>query len=743
MGDPDCVGVAHFNNSIKMTTLLLLSIALYISGTVRDSTTHDPLPYVNVYTILHKSGTSTDLNGFFTLNIDTFPEYIVFSFLGFKPETLLIESENDIRPVTIFLAPKPIKTKPIVVEARRTRFHQEVGTGDITLPLNAIKKTPQLLESDLLRSIQSLPGVTFQVDFTSKFSVQGGSPQENKVLLDGIPLYNPYHLGSFFSVFDMDALRYFRFERAGFGAEYGNALSSVLEAYQKTGRTDRIHISTSLGLLTSKIFLEVPMPRRTSLIIGGRRSYFDILVPRLTDFRFPYYFYDMYGKLEKPLSPSSRIKVAGFLNRDIFRFIDPFQILINWGNSGASIQWEYLKTNKRLNLTAALNKFQTSLNLGGGLIEINSPMRTGLIKTTIDYRTSGWKNTLGFSVEPMHFAYRSSVQGMEFNLKNLTWVVGLYGVAKKQFGTWLVELGARLDGDFLKYKGKTYWSIYPDPRIRLKYFLSDRVAIKGALGRYHQFLAAVVGREREELASFSYWVPLFGKFQPMESYHFVVGAEGLVSFGDWSIEAYLKEITRTYEENPDLDPNNLEETLLVSGHGRAFGADAYIRKDIGSIQGMVSVSLGQAIGWFKDEPVHYLPWDRTFSADLSISTPFLWGTTVTTRWTYGTGTPYTGTVGIFRLMHIGYTGKTEFLRYSYLLSYPYGLRLPPYHRMDISIAKRFSIGKASGTFRLEVINLYNHRNIFIYYWDTSYNPPRLRDVGMLPVLPSLEVSIRW
>lgn len=741
--DPDAVGVATFIYYLTLIPLILLSIPIYISGTVRDSISHDPLPYVNVYTVTHKIGRSTDINGFFTLNLDTLPERIVFSFLGYKSETLSISKKSDIIPLVIYLSPQPIETKPILVEARKTRFHQQVGIGEVTLPLKIIKKTPQLVEYDLLRSIQSLPGVTFQVDFTTKFSVQGGSPQENKVLLDGIPLYNPYHLGSFFSVFDMDALRYFRFERAGFGAEYGNALSSVLEAYQKTGRTDRIHVSTSLGLLTSKTFLEIPISHTTSLILGGRRSYFDLLIPRLTEFQFPYYFYDFYCKLETPILRHARIKVAGFLNRDLFQLKDPLELFINWGNSGASIQLEYLKTNRRLNLTAALNEFRTSLNLGGGLIHINSPMRTGVIKTTLDFQLSEWKNTSGFTLEPINFAYRSRVQGMEFHLKNTTLVFGLFNIAKRRYRTWLLELGARLDGSFLKYNGKTYFTVYPDPRLRIKYFVSEQIGIKGAIGRYHQFLSAVVGREREELASFSYWVPLFGKFKPMESYHFVLGTEGITSFGDWSVEAYLKEITRTYKENPDVDPSNLEETLLKSGYGRAVGVDLYLRKDVGRIQGMANFNIGQTIAWFEDEPAQYLPWDRTLSTNINISFPFLWNTTLTTRWTYGTGTPYTGTVGILRFMHIGYSRKTEFSRYLYLFSYPYGLRLPPYHRLDLSIMKGFNIGKAKGTLRFEIVNLYNHRNIFLYYWDTSYNPPRLRNIGMLPILPSIAVSIKW
>lgn len=252
--------------------------------------------------------------------------------------------------------------------------------SQIQLSTAEIKKIPAFLgEVDIIRAIQLLPGVQSGNEGTTGFYVRGGSPDQNLILLDGVPVYNASHLFDFFSVFNADAIKNVNLTKGGFPARFGGRLSSVLEIDMKEGNLREFHGEGSLGLISSKFTFEGPIwTDRTSFIVSGRRTYYDILArPFIPEGQeFGYYFADLNAKLNHIISRKDRLYASYYNGIDDFKFRteyqdDPFygcsvegydESGLNWGNHTAALRWNHLFNDKLFsNLTATFSQYRFSI----------------------------------------------------------------------------------------------------------------------------------------------------------------------------------------------------------------------------------------------------------------------------------------------------------------------------------------------------------------------------------------------
>ncbi|MEO0086093.1 MAG: TonB-dependent receptor, partial [candidate division WOR-3 bacterium] len=326
-----------------LTALCLLvtgASAAVISGYTREATTGEPLAFVNVYLKDGSLGTVSDRTGYYLLaNVPAGRQQVSFSMVGYQTlDTTLVFSPDRPLRFDARLKPEPIQVGEVTVSAQRQRFNREIDLGVRRLDTRDLQIAPGFIEQDLFKSLQLLPGVVSISDLASALYVRGGSPDQNAVLLDGVPIYNPYHLGGLFSTFNLDAINAAELNSGAFPAQFGGGVSSVLDVEMREGNTERYTGKWDLGLLTTKGVFEGPLPKG-SFLVAGRRTYIDALtwtIGRLfrhPEYHLPYYFYDLQAKANFDISDRDRLTISGFIGDDIINIADSTdEVDFRWGN---------------------------------------------------------------------------------------------------------------------------------------------------------------------------------------------------------------------------------------------------------------------------------------------------------------------------------------------------------------------------------------------------------------------------
>ena len=287
-----------------------------ISGYITDKNNGESIIGANIYSKLTGKGVSSNTYGFYSLTVEDGQQEIVYSFIGYKTISKVLNLQENINyDVEFELSSVNIQEVKITGEAN---IVEKTQTSVIDIPIQQIKTIPALFgEVDVLKAIQLLPGVQSS-EGTSGFYVRGGGPDQNLILLDGVPVYNSSHLGGLFSVFNADAIKTVRLTKGGFPARFGGRLSSVLQIDMKEGNMKEFKGDATIGLISSKLTLEGPIIKnKTSFIVSARRTYADLLMkPFLPDnTNFNLYFYDLNAKINHKIS-----------NKDMAKIVDSCQV---------------------------------------------------------------------------------------------------------------------------------------------------------------------------------------------------------------------------------------------------------------------------------------------------------------------------------------------------------------------------------------------------------------------------------
>jgi len=740
-----------------------------VAGFVREASSGEFLSYVSVYLADKSMGTATNKQGYYVLSrVPEGKHTLIVSMIGYREERLGIDVRADKRlRRDFYLKPQPLGMEPVEVTAERARFEHEVDVGVKRMDFTEMRQIPGFVEQDLFRSLAMLPGVVSVSDFTSALYIRGGTMDQNLILLDGVTVYNPYHLMGFFSTFILESLKGAELYTGGYPARYGGAISSVLDVEMKAGNSERIAGYGEIGLLTSKLVVEGPLPwgAQGSWLVAGRRTYIDaitwvmdkIIKPEVY---LPYHFYDLQAKVNWDASERSRFTVSGFFGDDVLSLKGAEEegyeeeeeeeegvtdLDFRWGNGTLGLRWRYLFTPQ---LFSVLGFNATRYRVDSKVVERNGEeyyygLRSGIGELGLQWGLSWFtapEHVLEFGLEGKVIETSSIQEETDtvfYDLRDTFWLAAAY-VQDKWEPTpfWVIETGMR--GEYFS-KGD-YWRA--SPRLGIKRRITADWAIKAGAGLYYQYLYVPFPRDEMMLKIpvqfVQQWMPADENHPPLHSTLATLGTEHLFPKDmSLSLEVYFKDIRNIREAIWFGGEGITTDTGDISmGQGYSYGGELLLKSGSSWLGYAYSVTKYrfEEGDWFY--PLH----DSRHNVNFSFALPLGKGWNFTTAWVFGSGFPFTAQIGWYQ--HVDEDGDIESLPISGRRG---EVRYPPYHRLDAGFTKSFKLFKRfDAEFYIQVLNVYARRNVLFYDYEIDKNGITQREaVPMLPVpIPSFGIRAR-
>lgn len=499
-----------------------------ISGYVKDAGSGEELIGVSIYLKEAKSGTTTNVYGFYSLSLKPGNYSLQFSYVGYLPVTKFLQLDKDSQ-LNIELMPEELNLQEVVITSPKPNDQVElVQMSTIKMDIAEVKKMPQLLgEVDLIRSIQLLPGVTTVGEGASGFNVRGGNIDQNQILLDEAPVYNASHVFGFFSVFNADAIKDVQLQRGGIPAMYGGRLSSVLDIRQKEGNMKKFSGAGGIGLISSRLLLEGPILKdKSSFMLSGRRSYADIftaLSPEKSIRESKAYFYDLNAKLNYILNKNNRLFLSSYFGRDVLGFGENGDF--NWGNKTASLRWNHLFSPKVFsNITLVASDYDYALQAleNGNGFSWKSNILNYNVKADFTWYPSP-SSTLDAGISLMQYTFKPGEVNFTTETNETQLLIdpenaletGLYASHEwKASARFSIQYGLRYSQFYRLGKGSAYAGNDPasgqiigettykkgeiirhfhnlEPRFSTKYSLTSNSSLKGSYHRMAQYIHLV------------------------------------------------------------------------------------------------------------------------------------------------------------------------------------------------------------------------------------------------------------
>ena len=773
-----------------------------ISGVVKDKESGETLPFANVFVKDTNIGTTTNADGFFTLfNVPSETSTIQVQYLGYKVETLVLTPDRVKDKITILLMPDNNQLDEVVVsnDSGQQIVKINKSVSQISLSPKKLASIPNLGEKDIFRAIQLLPGVSGTNESSSGLYVRGGTPDQNLVLLDGFTVYHVDHFYGFFSAFNSGALKDIQLFKGGFPAEYGGRISSVMDLTGKTGNSNKLSLSAGLSLVSANLTVEIPIGEKANLLIAGRRSYTDILksglynsifdlyndtdstngnnLPNFNGFQQnqtqpSFYFYDLNTKFSYKPSDKDIISVSVYNGEDNLdssrenqntfgsgteeRTINSdIEDLLNWGNWGSSVRWarqwsdklytnvvgaysNYFSQRKRINDISIQLADSTNTNKSG-LVEDNN-LKDFTLRIHNEYKVN--------SKHSLEFGGQLTMNEVEYNyiLNDSIAVIdqkdkGLLKTAYLQ-DKWTPTEKLNIVGGIRATHFDVTDQIYYEPRLSVSYKVNDKVKFKGAWGKYYQFVNRIV-REDVTQGSRDFWLLANKENSPISfSQHFILGTSYEVDDWLFDVEFFEKEMTGLtefslrFQSALGTDPN---DQLFFEGTGISRGVDFLIQKKVGKYTGWLGYTLSEVVHTFPDlsnNPFYSLNDQRHEFKIVNVLKAGRWDLGAT--WVYGSGKPYTAPNGLYTITLLDGT-ETEYVS----IGEKNGLRIDPYHRLDLSATYNFNLGSGKGEMGLSIFNLYNKTNTWYNEFEVLDNQVTETNVNYIGFTPSLFFNVSF
>jgi len=749
-----------------LTCFSLLSIFAYsqsgnIRGFIYDEKTGEPVIFCNVYLAGTNYGSTSDIDGFYTIaNVPPGEYLLICKYIGYDSTGYNITlKSNQILDKKIILKQSDIRLKEVVISAKKIARKKEVQVSNINITTKQLKHIPAVGgEPDVAQYLQILPGVVFTGGQGGQLYVRGGSPIQNKVLLDGMTIYSPFHSIGLFSVFETDIIKNIDVYTGGFNAEYGGRISSIVDISYRDGNKKSFSGKISASPFMSKVILEGPIKKQKdqggsiSYIINAKNSYLDRTSKALYNYidttGLPYSFQDYYGKLSFNGENGGKLSLFGFSHNDLVNFqgTSTFKwnsygfgskfvlvpagtsILINGNFAFSNYDASFLEANEQQPRTSGINNF----NLG---LDFTYFINEGEIKYGFE--------VLGLSTKLSFFNAQGLIIGQDQNTTTLAGFVKVKKIVKK----WVLEPSLR----FQYYASLGTFS--PEPRIGAKLNISDKTRLKLAGGVYSQNLISTKS-DRDIVNLFRGY--LSGPEQTLKNIngndvnnniqkalHAIVGIEyDITDHFDVNVETYIKDFTRLINLNRnkllDTDPDFAIET------GMAYGFDFLLKYEFKRIFLWTTYTLSW-VNRNNGDQIYHPPFDRRHNINVVASYGFgkksHWEASL--KFNLGSGFPFTLTTGNYEKLSFANGISTNILTQNGQLgticdSKINAGRLPFYHRLDAAIKRIFYFKKHQELeANISLTNVYNRKNIF--YVDRTTK----KSVYQLPFLPSAGVSFKF
>ena len=733
--------------------LLLIIISNVISaqqvgtlrGVMRDSTNGEALAYGNVLIKELNRGASTNDRGYFVLtSIPANKTYtFIFSYVGYQSKEIeLYIARKRILDVDIDLIPSSYELQAVEKVAAK---YGDINATDIsvkTINIKELEALPKGVETDIIRSLQLLPGVQSAGDISAKFYVRGSSSDQNLVLMNGATVYYPFHALGMFSVIDPDMINNVEFYKGGFTSEFSGRLSSVLRLITKDGNSKSYSAKVGASLVTAKALVEGPIPNG-SFIITGRKSYSDEVLKKFIDKDIPIDFYDLSFKVNysnDDFMQNAKFTVHGFLSGDKVENNNPKIEDFNWSNTIIGVN--YFQFAEESPLFAELNfvfseaKGEVIPNLSGSRKRENK-ITDASASADIHYIYNSKDELIaGLKVQEVNTVLKISKslddysdigdQGTSFSA-----YVRYRFLRHPQLG---IDLGLR--ANLTRLAGGGSDNKFLEPRINATYAIQEDFSVKAAWGLYLQDLVTVTD-ENEVISLFDPWTIIPAYLEPSYAQHYVAGFEYLpIPTVKIEIESYYKELSNV----PAINEQRYfpMQRMLVDGSGKSYGLEVMADYKEYPINLTANYSYGVAKKTV-DGKEFYPRYDIRHKLNLIGQYEFGKGWSASIVWTYSSGFPYTQTAGFYDKLRIDDLFNAGSLFDSF---YPFtilgarnAVRMPDYHRLDVSLSKRFTLSGTNLILDVSVVNVYDRANIFYFKRESGER------VNMLPFLPTATVKV--
>lgn len=759
-----------------------------ISGYVKDGSNGEELIGANIYIKELGTGTTTNHYGFYSLTLPASAYNLIFSYVGYEnlpyeiDLTSNLELNRELQTDATLLQDIVILGEDEDVNIQGTRM----SVNDLNI--EQIKKLPSLFgEPDIIKNVQMQPGVISVGEGTSGYFVRGGTADQNLILIDEAPIFDPSHFFGLFSVFNADVIKDSELYKGGIPAKYGGRLSSILDIRTKDGNNKRFSGSAGLGLLASRLMLEGPIKKdESSFLISGRRSYIDLFLKGNKDVS-KVYFYDLNTKINWKVNNKNRFFLSTYFGRDVQQFNDDGAF--DWGNKTATLRWNHLFNDRIFSNTSIIfSRFDYGLEIFDEIegLEWTAGITQLSLKEDFSYFINP-ENELTFGYEGTYRRFspgkivpnsdnsifkrteleRSFALDHAFYLRNkqaitplLTFEYGLrYSIFQNVGPSTVYTYEDPQDNININRTDSTNYGSFEtikafqnlEPRFSARYLLNNTSSIKASYNRMvqnvHLLSNSVVS------LPFNTWGPSSPFIDPQKSDQYAMGYFRNLQNNKYelSAEVYYKSLfdITAFADNANVFFNDDLNVELRKGTGKAYGLELYGRKNKGALTGFVSYTLSKAESKIPD-----INLGRTFPAshdrrhNLSVNASYEINNRIIlgSNFVYGSGRPFTLPVGRYEIENYNlnfYTGRNQY-------------KLPDFHRLDVSIniRPRKNIGKKFETsWNIAVYNAYNRKNPFTIYTrkrqdkdgniigDGSELEARL--VYLFPILPSVTYNIRF
>jgi hypothetical protein len=739
---------------------LLAQNKFTISGSVRDKKSGESMIGASIKIAeLPNLGTATNAYGFYSITLKEGNYTLLVTNTGYQSFADTIVLTANFRKDVELL--QGVNLDEVTVSTRKKGLNLTVAQmGVEKLNLKEIQNIPVIFgEKDILKTIQLLPGIKSAGEGNSGFYVRGGGTDQNLILLDEAPVYNASHLLGFFSTFNSDAIKDIAIYKGGMPAQYGGRLSSVLDIKMNDGNNQEFKVSGGLGLISSRLNVEGPLEKgKSSFIVSGRRTYADAFLGLSKDSALKnntLYFYDLNAKINFKINDKNRLYLSGYFGQDVLGFGKTFAT--SFGNATGTLRWNHLFSDKLFSNTSIIfskYSYEISIRSNTDNFNITSKIQDVNFKQDFDWFLND-ENKIRFGVNIIHHTTSPGTITVEGNsnlrpsdienryaLESAFYFSNEWKPSEKfnmdygiRFSAFSLLGPAKLDtydaagnitsttpyesGKFIK----TYYNF--EPRLALNYRMQETSSIKASYSRNIQNLHLVSNSATTSPTDL--WLPSSLNIKPEIADQVSLGF--YKNFKDntfeFSTEVYYKWLQNQidYKDGADLIANKNVESELLSGTGRAYGIEFYLKKKFGRLNGWIGYTLSrvekQIAGINKGE-YYAARQDRTH--DISIVAIYKlnerW--TLSGTWVYGTGNAVSFPSGKYNA-----NGQTTFY-----YTERNGYRMPANHRMDVGATLEGKKGKKfQSSWTFSIYNLYGRENPFtIEFKDVKDDPTKTEAV---------------
>ncbi len=701
-----------------------------INGFVFDKSTNEALIGATVFTS-NEYGVVTDKAGYFSFSVPLNADTLIISFVGYATQKILIQDGSNIN---IYLE-AGLEIEEVMV---RNEFVSRPEIGVNRIQIKQIKNLPMLFgETDIIKSFQQMPGVQSGGEGKSELYVRGGSPDQNLILLDNVPLYYVSHFGGFFSIFNADIINDVILIKGGFPARYGSRLSSVLDITMRDGNMNSFGMQGTIGLLSTKIAIEAPIiKQKSSFVVSARSSLLPIF--RLIGSGLNYSFYDINAKANFIINNKNHIFFSFYTGTDKVKTnlgennFSVTQQNVNWGNIMGSLRLNQIWSNSLFSNLILYNtkyRYKTHYSYQSNVDSISKSYSNDLLSAINDYGLNynfhhSINNNLKFKYglqsilhkfNPNDEVVKQSGTGIESINKSYNSEINAFENAiyiESHVNTALIS--ANIGLRYVNYiqSSNVFNSI--EPRVTLSYNLTDNFSFKYGYSYMQQFVH-LLSYSGTGLPS-DYWMPSTLNIKPENSHQNAAGFSWLMADKqiNFTTEMYYKTMDNLIAFSPGSSLSghlsNWEGLVEKGGKGKNYGLEFFFQKTQGKTTGWTGLTISRSTRQFNNlnnSNTYFFKFDRLIDFSFVMVHNIKPGISLSGTWTYGSGYPVTLASEMYQ-----FENKDVFV-YDEKNSY----RMNPYHRLDLGVNFTKKTNWGERVWNISILNVYNRHNPYFYYYE--------------------------